>query len=46
MDWKTKMIKNLRSATSDKEEMNRQILRWCKCFREVEKIINRGHKKK
>jgi len=44
MDWKTKLTKRLRSSTSDKEAMNRQILKWSKGFREVEKAINRGKK--
>lgn len=42
MDLKTKMVKSLRSATSDKESMNRQILKLHKSFKEVEKVLNRG----
>lgn len=44
MDWKTKVTKSLRSTTSDKEAMNRQILKWNKGLKEVEKTINRGKK--
>lgn len=32
----------MRSATSDKESLNRQILKWNKGLKEVERIINRG----
>ena len=31
----------MRSATSNKEGMNRQILKWHKSFKEVEKAVNR-----
>ncbi len=41
MDFKTKITQNLRSSTSDKEALNRQILKWHKSLKEVEKIINR-----
>lgn len=46
MDWKAKLIRMLRSATSDKEELNRRILRWNKSFREVEKVLNQGRRPK
>ncbi|MCI9104459.1 MAG: hypothetical protein HFG56_12485 [Lachnospiraceae bacterium] len=42
MDLKTRLVNNLRSATSDKEGMNRQILKLHKHFKEVEKALNRG----
>ena len=42
MDLKTKITRSLQSATCDKEALNRKILNWCRCFREVEKILNRG----
>lgn len=42
MDLKTKITRSLRSATSDKEAMNRQILKWHKGLKEVEKVLNRG----
>jgi hypothetical protein len=42
VDWKTKFVNNLRSATSDKEGMNRQILKLRKSFKEVEKVLSRG----
>ena len=42
MDPKTKITRSLRSSTSDKEAMNRQILKWHKSFKEVEKVLNRG----
>ncbi len=45
MGLKDKITKNLRSSTSDKEALNRQILKWHKCFKEVEKILNKGRKK-
>lgn len=46
MDLKTKITRSLRSATSDKEELNRRILKWHKSFKEVEKTIGRGKGKK
>lgn len=46
VDWKTKLVNSLRSATSDKEGMNRQILKWHKSFKEVEKTVNRQKGKK
>lgn len=46
MDFKTKITRSLRSSTSDQEELNRKILRWHKCFKEVEKVLNRGRKRK
>lgn len=42
MDFKTKITRSLRSSTSDKESMNRQILKWHKSLKEVEKVLNRG----
>ena len=45
MDLKTKLVNNLRSATSDKEGMNRKILKLHKRFKEVEKVLNRGQGK-
>ncbi|MCI8866371.1 MAG: hypothetical protein HFG60_14135 [Lachnospiraceae bacterium] len=45
MDFKTKITQNLRSSTSDKEALNRQILKWHKSLKEVEKIINKAKKK-
>ncbi|MDD3253575.1 MAG: hypothetical protein PHV18_13580 [Lachnospiraceae bacterium] len=42
MDWKTRLTCTLRSATSDKEDLNRRILRWNKSFCEVKKILNQG----
>jgi hypothetical protein len=41
VDWKTKLVNSMRSATSNKEGMNRQILKWHKSFKEVEKAVNR-----
>ena len=35
VDWKTKLVNSMRSATSNKEGMNRQILKWHKSFKEV-----------
>ncbi|MGL5434697.1 MAG: hypothetical protein ACRDBO_04750 [Lachnospiraceae bacterium] len=47
MDWKTKVTNSMRSAASDKESLNRQVVKWNKSFKEVEKILNRskGEKK-
>ena len=42
VDLKTKLVNSLRSATSDKEGMNRQLLKLHKSFKEVEKVLNRG----
>ena len=42
MGLKTKVTRSMRSATSDKEMLNRQILKWNKGLKEVEQIINRG----
>lgn len=42
MDLKTRIVRSLRSSTSDKEDLNRKILKWHKCFKEVEKVVNRG----
>lgn len=42
MDFKTKVTRRMRSATSDKETLNRQILKWNKGLKEVEKILNQG----
>lgn len=44
MKGKEKFVKRMRSAASDKETLNRQILRLCRNFREVEKFINRVKK--
>lgn len=44
MDLKTRLVNNLRSATSDKEAMNRQILKLRKRFKEVEKVLNQNKK--
>lgn len=38
--------KKLCQATCDKIELNRQMLRICRCLKEVEKTINCDHKKK
>ncbi|MCD8123081.1 MAG: hypothetical protein LUE65_12785 [Clostridiales bacterium] len=45
MDPKVRIIRSLRSATSDQELLNRRILRLRKSFREVEKQLNRGRRK-
>lgn len=45
MDLKTKITRNLRSSTSDKESMNRKILKWHKSLKEVETMLNRGRGK-
>ncbi len=42
VDWKTKLVKSMRSATSDKEDLNRRILKWHKSFKEVQKVLERG----
>lgn len=39
---KTRITRSLRSATSDKEDLNRKILKWRKSFREVERTVNPG----
>ncbi len=31
----------MRSATSDKETLNRQILKWSKALKEAEQVLNR-----
>ncbi len=46
MNPKIRMIRSLRSVTSDQELLNRRILRLRKSFREVEKQLNRGRKQK
>lgn len=46
MGMKGKITKSLRSATSDKEDLNRQVLKLHKCFKEVEKELSRGKKSK
>ena len=45
MDLKTKITRSLRSSTSDKEALNRQVLKWHKNLKEVEKTLNRGRGK-
>ncbi len=45
MDLKTKITRSMRSATSDKEALNRRILKWNKGLKEVEKVISRGKSK-
>ena len=45
MDWKPTLTRTMRSATSDKEDLNRRILQWHRRLKEVEKAINRGGKK-
>lgn len=42
MDWKTKITNNLRSASSDKEALNRKIVKWHKSLKEAERVLNRG----
>ena len=42
MGLKHKLICRLRCANSDKEGLNRLILKWCRCFKEVEKAVNCG----
>lgn len=44
MGIRCKVTRCLRSATSDKEALNRLLLRWHRCFKEVEKELNRGRK--
>ncbi|WP_154106737.1 MULTISPECIES: hypothetical protein [unclassified Clostridium] len=44
MSIKKKLVRCLRSATCDKEALNRRILKWRKCFKEVEKELNRCKK--
>ena len=45
MDLKTRITRSLRSSTSDKEALNRQVLKWYKNLKEVEKTLNRGRGK-
>ncbi|MDO4268569.1 MAG: hypothetical protein Q4C73_08840 [Eubacteriales bacterium] len=42
MDLKAKLTRSLRSSTSDKEALNRQILKWNRSFKEVEQVLNHG----
>lgn len=44
MSMKQKVMKHLQSCTCDKTELDRKILKWCKSFREVEKVLCRGKK--
>jgi len=44
MTLKQKIVRCLRCATCDKESLNRCLLKWCKCFKEVEKELNRCKK--
>lgn len=46
MDMKDKITKKLWQATSDKTELNRQVLRWKRSFDEVGKLLEKGKKKK
>ena len=45
MDWKSSMKQKLAFALGDKPEWNQEIMKWHKCSRETEKILNRGQKK-
>lgn len=40
MSLKSRMISRLRCMNSDKEGLNRLILKWCRCFKEAEKALN------
>lgn len=42
MNSKEKLRRKLRIAAGDKQDLDRQILRLHKCFKEVEKNINRS----
>ena len=44
MTLKEKIVRRLRCATCDKEALNRRLLKWRKCFKEVEKELNRCKK--
>ena len=44
MTLKEKIVQCLRCATCDKEALNRRLLKWHKCFKEVEKELNRCKK--
>ena len=46
MDWKSSMKQKLAIVMCDKPDWNRRIMHWNKCFREAEKTLNRGKKKK
>jgi len=46
MDWKKKLTHSLQSAASDKDSLNRNVVRWNKSLKEAEKILNRGRGEK
>lgn len=46
MGMRENLNKKLCQATCDKIELNRQMLRICKCLKEVKKTINCEKKKK
>ena len=46
MAVKDTIIKKLQQATCDKVELNRQVMRWQKSLKEVEKALKDGGKKK
>lgn len=46
MDMKTKIIRSLSQATSDKVELNKTILKYKKRFDEANAAIGGGKKKK
>ena len=45
MDWKTTLTRTMRSATSDKEDLNRRILQWHRRLKEDRKStrLNSSH---
>lgn len=45
MDLKAKLARSLRSATSDKETLNRQFLRLRSRFKEVEEALSHPKEK-
>ena len=46
MSLKDAAGKKLQQATCDKTELNRRILRWYRCLKEVQTFIEGSHSKK
>ena len=46
MAMKDTIIKKLQQATCDKTELNKKVVRWQKSFKEAEKALTEGGKKK
>lgn len=46
MSMRDTITKKLQQATCDKVELNRRVLKWQKCLKDVEKVLDGSERKK